>query len=436
MVREAQFAFDEEYSLHLPQWAVEAVAAHDWRPLAERVVDRCTQAVFWENRYDDPFIESLTDSVCENAQTLRDVLMGRLEIADVPLTQRLRFAALEAEARIPQAALQRSYRISFFLQWQEWVRVVEQAASADCADQGDVVRAICSLTAVVHAYSDAVIANVAATFAKSEDAFNRSRVHVRNRLVREILDGREDALSPADLLTLDYSLNGSHLAILLPQAPQGAANQLAIGLRSAVRPTHVLVYPVGLKSSVIWMASATTWREDRVRRIVDALEKAGVVAAVSEPVAGMNGFVSSFDQARSVAQVRSAVAHSLGSEVVRYAQVRLEILLMQNRTLATQFLREELGPLAEDTTEAAKLRATLEASFRLGSHVATAEHLALHEHTVRNRLQRAAELIGPLHERRTELQVALRLWHLMGGADPRDEALIRHEPRQDPEMTH
>ena len=51
--------------------------------------------------------------------------------------------------------------------------------------------------------------------------------------------------------------------------------------------------------------------------------------------------------------------------------------------------------------------------------MAAASHLHLHEHTVRNRLQKAAELLGrPLSERRTELQVALRLARLLTQAHP------------------
>jgi DNA-binding PucR family transcriptional regulator len=60
----------------------------------------------------------------------------------------------------------------------------------------------------------------------------------------------------------------------------------------------------------------------------------------------------------------------------------------------------------------------LDASFRFGSHVAAAEHLQLHEHTVRNRLHKAEELLGhPINERRTELQVAARLMRMRAGSE-------------------
>jgi DNA-binding PucR family transcriptional regulator len=102
--------------------------------------------------------------------------------------------------------------------------------------------------------------------------------------------------------------------------------------------------------------------------------------------------------------------------VLEHADVALEILLLRDPDRARRFVRTELGPLAEDTPEAARLRETLEVSFRLGSHVGAAEQLQLHEHTVRNRLHRAEEHLGhPMSERRTELQVALRLQRLLSG---------------------
>jgi DNA-binding PucR family transcriptional regulator len=98
--------------------------------------------------------------------------------------------------------------------------------------------------------------------------------------------------------------------------------------------------------------------------------------------------------------------------------VSLEILLMADPERARAFVRAELGPLGADDPLAARLRETVEASHRHVSHTVTAEHLHLHEHTVRNRLQKAAELLGrPLTERRTELQVALRIARLLAQAE-------------------
>nr|WP_237447719.1 helix-turn-helix domain-containing protein [Nocardioides flavescens] len=87
---------------------------------------------------------------------------------------------------------------------------------------------------------------------------------------------------------------------------------------------------------------------------------------------------------------------------------------MADPVRARAFVEAELGELGVADPLAERLRETVEASHRFGSHIVTAEHLHLHEHTVRNRLQRAAELLGrPLTERRTELQVALRLCRVL-----------------------
>lgn len=397
----------------LPEWAARAVAAYDDQGLCELVIHRCSTEVFDDKRHDARFLQALSDSITENVKALHEVLGGRAPAANTPLSQRLRFAEVEAETRVTQASLQRSYRISFFLQGQAWAEVVSAAAAREDVGRGEAMAALVTLDQLIHAYADAVISNVALNFAQSEDALNRSRAHVRQRLIRELLNGTDEVLSPADMATLDYSLSGWHLAVLLPDTPQGAAGQLLVGLRTAVRPMHSVVYPVQLDSSVLWLGSDARWSEERIGRVVELLETAGVSAAISDPAPLLAGFLKTFEQINQVEDVRRSARDPRLSGVVRHAELRLEILLLQTPDLAGDFVAQELGPLAEDTSDAAKLRATLEASFRLGSHVATADFLQLHEHTVRNRLQKAHELLGPFQERRTELQVALRLWKML-----------------------
>jgi DNA-binding PucR family transcriptional regulator len=259
------------------------------------------------------------------------------------------------------------------------------------------------------------VSSLALSFARSEEALNRSREHVRRRLVREILDGAGEALTPADLVSLDYPLHAWHVAVSLPGTTVTEANKLVVELRAEIGYQHSLVYPVRSDSCVLWVAANKRWSEARLGFIATALEAAGRRASISDALEGLAGFLEAVNQVREVDSTRSRRPDVETPPVLRYSGLRLEILLLQNPRLAADFVRRELGPLAEYSPEAARLRATLEASFRLRSHVATAEHLQLHEHTVRNRLQKAEELLGPLHERRTELQVALRLWRVLAG---------------------
>jgi len=68
-----------------------------------------------------------------------------------------------------------------------------------------------------------------------------------------------------------------------------------------------------------------------------------------------------------------------------------------------------LGPLAESSPEAERLRTTLRVYFACHESKASASvRLGIHEKTVAYRLRRATELLGgPIERRRVELEAAL-----------------------------
>ncbi len=192
-------------------------------------------------------------------------------------------------------------------------------------------------------------------------------------------------------------------------------------MRAAVSCQSVLVYPLTLSSTVVWLGRIGEWKPSALSALSKVLAEAGVPASISAPDTGIDGFRAALDQALDTEKIRAAWDRPGAPSVVHHDDVGLEILLMRDPVRARQFVERELGPLALDTAEAARLRETLEASFRFGSHVAAADHLQLHEHTVRNRLHKAEELLGhPMAERRTEMQVAARLIRLLPPSEPAD----------------
>jgi hypothetical protein len=400
----------------LPGWVRETAAGVDLEALCERVVARDIAVAFPDLVGDDGFAEHLRASVRENLSLLQQVLTGRLPLAAVRLEQPLVFARVQAELRIPQTALQRSYRVGFAIMWEGWAEQLRTVAITSDVPRDEAVRGLAELTAAIFDYQDHVASQVAESYARVDDALGRSRASVRQGLVREILRGDRTSLAPSDLITLDHDLTAHHVALVLPAVAEGAAGQLVIGLRAATGVRQSLVHPLDLTRTAVWLTSPGGWAADMVRRLRDALTAAGVEASVSEPLCGLEGFRAAVEQAQDVERVRRAWGRAQAPRVLAHADVALEILLLRDPDRARRFVRAELGPLAEDTAEAARLRETLDASFRLGSHVGAAEHLELHEHTVRNRLHRAQEHLGhPLSERRTELQVALRLQRLLTG---------------------
>lgn len=350
----------------------------------------------------------------ENLQALQ-VLSGRLAMSQVRLEQPLVFARVQAELRISQTALQRSYRVGFATMWEAWAGRLSTVAEATDIPRAEAVRALTLLTSMIFDYQDHVASQVAENFARVVDALSRTRAHVRQGLVRDLLRGERTSLAPSDLITLDHDLTAHHVAVLLPAVAEGAATQLVIGTRAATSVRQGLVQPLDLSRTAMCGYPAP-WTPAMTSRLRAALNAAGVQASVSEPLPGLTGFGEAFEQARDVERVRDAWGPEQAPPVLTHSDVSLETLLPSSCATrrARRFVATELGSLAQDTGEAARLRETLEASFRLGSHVATAEHLQLHEHTVRNRLHKGEELLGyPLHQRRTELQVALRLQRLL-----------------------
>ncbi|SFL49779.1 PucR family transcriptional regulator [Geodermatophilus ruber] len=400
----------------LPGWVREMAADVDLVALCERVVARDIAVAFPGLAQDDGFAGHLRASVRENLRLLQQVLCGRLPLAAVRLEQPLAFARVQAELHIPQTALQRSYRVGFVEMWRAWADRLQEVAEASDVPRAEAVRALADLTAAILDYQDHVASLVAENHARVDEALSRTRAHVRQGLVREILRGDRSSLAPSDLITLDHDLGGEHVVVLLPAVAEGAAGNLMTGLRARTGVRQTLVHPLDLSRTAVWL-TVPSWTGGMHRRLLAALADAGMEASVSEPLRGLAGFREAHEQARDVERVRAAWGRAAAPRVLGHADVALEILLLRDPARARRFVRAELGPLAEDTPEAGRLRETLEASFRLGSHVGTAEHLGLHEHTVRNRLHRAEEHLGhPLPERRTELQVALRLQRLLAGA--------------------
>jgi DNA-binding PucR family transcriptional regulator len=382
--------------------------------LVDVIIGRCVTIAFPNQLHDEDFRARLTASTQANARCLRAVIAGELALEDVYLEQVLSFARIQAQLRIPQKSMQRSYRISFFTMWEAWSARLRDAISDHDIDRDEAALAQQLLTQTILGYQDFVAAQVAETYTRDYEALNRSRGHMRRSLVRDILRGEGGALSGSDVAILSYDLGGRHIAVLLPAVAEGAASQLAVGMRAAVSCQHSLVYPLTMTSTVVWLGRIGEWKRGQLEALDGVLAEAGVAATLGEPHAGIDGFRSTLTEAVDAERIRAAWDQPGAPSIVHHHDVGLEILLMRDPTSARSFVERELGQLAADSTEAGRLRETLEASFRFGSHVAAAEHLQLHEHTVRNRLHKAEELLGhPLSERRTELQVAARLMRLL-----------------------
>lgn len=106
-----------------------------------------------------------------------------------------------------------------------------------------------------------------------------------------------------------------------------------------------------------------------------------------------------------------ALRSDSASAVTAYGDIELAYLISENPNAARHLVERELGKLAEPDPALDVVRETLSHYLRNGSNIVlTASELYVHRNTVRYRLDQAEELVGhPLTERRTEMDVALRL---------------------------
>jgi hypothetical protein len=398
----------------VPDWVRELSADLDLDALCEIVVRRDLAAAFPEHLDDPTFVERLRASVRENLRTLQAVLCGERELTDIRLEEPLAFGEAQAYLGIPQTALQKSYRVGFVAMWEVWMSALMDRVAEAGIDATEALEASAALVTTIFAYQDHVASLVAGTHARTDEALHRSRGHLRQRLVRDLLRADADALSPSELMSIGYAFDHHHLAVLLPELAVGAAEQLAAGLRAATGVRQTLVYPLGLNSTVIWLGLADGWPATRRAELERVLTTVDLIASVSDAGPGLDGFRRCLDQVRDVERIRRAWGAGAAPRLMTHADVALESLLLQDVEAARRFVRAELRTLAGDRPEDVRLRATLEASFQCGSHVGTADRLRVHEHTVRNRLQKVEDALGPgWTERSTEVQVALRLHRLV-----------------------
>jgi hypothetical protein len=398
----------------LPGWLTDVSASMPIEPLVQLVIRRDVEIAFKSRRSDREFLDHLEESVRENLLALQNVLSGRIPIDQVRLSQPLAFASFQARAHLPQTSLQRSYRVGFFTFWQEWARAARDRAAQDDVPREEALLALSRLTQLILSYQDHVGSLVADAYAEAESTLRQSNAHLRQRLIRDILDGSVSTPSTSDMVSLGYGLNAWHVALIFRELPEAAAEKSLQSIRAALSIRETVVLPTSTSSSAAWIRRSKNWDQVSLRKLRTLVEELRTDVSIGESAEGAEGFRETFRQAEQVDEVRNALPDGRG-QVLTYADVALEVLLLRDEALASAFVRRELGTLAGASPDNARLRETLEASFATDSHTAAAARLAVHEHTVRNRLRRAEELLGqPLGHRRTEMQVALRLHRLLG----------------------
>ncbi|MCX8562731.1 helix-turn-helix domain-containing protein [Mycolicibacterium mucogenicum] len=265
-------------------------------------------------------------------------------------------------------------------------------------------------------YVDHVVAGVITAAQREREEVLGGAIARRAETIRLILDGAAiDAARATE--RLGYDLRQRHTALVLWTPPhgdvQGALESAAAVLARAAGTRPPLTLSVGPSTLWAWLGSGS---EPAVDGLPDVISKAQnhIRVAVGPTQPGITGFRRSHEAALSIQSLLAG--HPGGARVALFRDLEVTALAAQNTDRAAEFVAATLGPLAEDTGAAARLRDTLRVFLDEAENAPrAATRLHTHRNTVLQRVARATELLGyQPGERRLAMELALELAHQLG----------------------
>jgi hypothetical protein len=318
--------------------------------------------------------------------------------------------------RIPLSVLLRAYRLGHGLFW----NVTAEALKNEIDNEAALVSSLEASSNFMFEYIDGVSGRLVTAYQLERDRWVRSAAAIRSETARRIIDGQlEDERAGSS--RLGYELRRSHVALILAGEPAnqgpggGSLEKEAIEAAAILGCADPLLIPSGVGVLWAWCGTFKPPVPQALALVEQHVPPEGVRMAVGRPGYGIEGFRITHQEAGHASRFWDIGAAPLGG-TTSYRTVEVVSLLATDLDRARRFVRNELGPLADQSETAARMRSTLLGFLSHGgSHVRAAQALHMHQNTVYNRVRRAEELLGgPVTDRRVELQTALMLAETLG----------------------
>jgi hypothetical protein len=249
---------------------------------------------------------------------------------------------------------------------------------------------------------DMLVERISREYKSEIDRASRSpqqRITVR---VQRLLAGQ-----PVDLSKLRYDFDGGHVAMIAtgPGAAQFVPRMEARFGRSllSASPDVATIW--------LWIGGRATPTE--IERVFDSSRPGNVSLTVGERASGLAGWRLTHSQAEDALRV----ALLTGQPFTRYTDVALVAPWVHDPPRARALVDFYLLSLFESATSVdSTLCTTLQAYFVAGRNATSAAHaLGIHRRTMYARLERIDSRLGSLlRTHQAELELALRLFHLLG----------------------
>ncbi|MFD4328520.1 PucR family transcriptional regulator [Nocardioides sp. NPDC058538] len=270
------------------------------------------------------------------------------------------------------------------------------------------------------AWNDIITHDVVAAYEREKSAyFFHSRDRQRRAIVTDLLKG-----VPTDTEQLGYNLNAEQIAVVA----WGNAARAALKVLATLLDAALLVVEGTGGTSLAWLGRSRM--SESFEKHLAAIEPPpATYLAIGGPGTGLEGFRLGHRQAWQAYRV----GRLRPQPVTCYRDVALESVVLRDIPAARDFMRSELGAIADGDPRSELLRETLRAYFATGQNAAaTAVRIHVHERTVAYRLKSIEERLGFLiNHRRDELAVALRLADVLRDATDSQLAMMgEHAPTE------
>jgi DNA-binding PucR family transcriptional regulator len=304
-------------------------------------------------------------------------------------------------------AAYRSYRRGQQVAWQRWRACAEAVVGLNA----DLVTVLDVSLEVLSSYVDLALGRFIAEMQSERDAILGGDLTRRIEAVRLILDGApldEDMASRR----LRHDLSRHHTGLVLwsesTRVRPGSLESTAVALARAIGARPPLVVSAGTTLLWAWIASGDASAARELAETAESLA-GSVRVAIGPTRSGTAGFRRTHEAALSVYGLLAG--NPEGGRVATYRALEVTALAAHDQRLATDFVTSTLGPLAEDTASAARLRETLRVFLEEAENAPrTAKRLHTHRNTVLQRVARATDLLGYRpRERRLAVELALEL---------------------------
>jgi DNA-binding PucR family transcriptional regulator len=391
------------------------VSVFDLTPLAEAIDVEVLSAHLTEVMLDEVYSHVidpkelqplLVEATAEKLGALADLIAGEVTLDELQAPSALAFAGEVGRQGIAEWMLERSYRVGNEALWDAWLNVVERHCAETGDAVGDVVRASIP---VLFGFVDRMLFASLASYHQAVAARQQTREYRRARLVEQLLDG---TLTEAGIDTerfIGYAFGHHHLAAVLDGGDWTGDQQLAEELKRASRASHLVVLDRNGAPTQLWLGLRGPLSPAIRSALESCTASTGRRIAFGEVKPGLGGFRASASSARDAARVQELLADN-GPQVIWAEDVRIEMLALNNPDGARALVSSVLGTALDRGLLTTRVRETLDAWLTSGSYVGAAATLGVHEQTVRQRLHQLEDALGhSLHERRTDLHVALRL---------------------------